>query len=461
MSLQTQEEILADLFSYPAHDNIQHALRLISTRHIALAQGISDNRSLTLAASHLCHALNLDTRLVGEKGTILTFPCPSATPYALDLRATGGHYPDTDIYMHTSSVTIRFSLENADDLRRLARFVLSHVRRSQMRQGRFKPVPLKDGLLLDMLMHGTYHVRFAEASRAVARHCLLDAALELLTPFGLLPRELERKYVKVMGLQRPRKVNEVVPCVRIMRMIDYMTETFAEDIDSVYMSAVEMSKSADGKDARGLKALEASKSSKKDSSFEADLPGLQIEIQSSSPPGLDLATSRFHNPEQLRTSVLVTGLINSQSNPLTRDDHDRSVTTILRTTGCDSRYEPCDFPFNALVFNLKCHEDVVAFVKRILQKRDEVRSQEIPFEHRAHMCSVWRRQHMLGKQKESHEKKAEAGQDSRPQMTESLQEKNPRKWCAMRLVKELTGEGLQAWQEELAEHDETNHQSEK
>jgi hypothetical protein len=154
--------------------------------------------------------LGIRNWVVGERKSVLSF---KAEPLSYSLRITGEHYladdeddlpgltnPCRTVHLHTP-FSARFSIACHIQDRKSLVNALEHIqgilREANSPRGRLRAQPVAEQRLLGILRSKCRHYcpQFAECERAVERDCLLDACVELLTPFGLQPRENERRKV--------------------------------------------------------------------------------------------------------------------------------------------------------------------------------------------------------------------------------------------------------------------------
>ncbi|KAF2115943.1 hypothetical protein BDV96DRAFT_599483 [Lophiotrema nucula] len=172
-----------------------------------------DGKSLACLQSAF-QAFHLGSRLLGERQGILRFELP---PLETGLRITGRNrdlnmqgaegwrqVPDAGdpcrlVWTHTDFETKEWRVYGRQSIVDILLYVLDVWRmleRSHV-SGRLRPVPMSDEKLLSVLESGDWSrcARFMEAKRAVERGCMLDAVVELCTPFVLQPKELDGQIV--------------------------------------------------------------------------------------------------------------------------------------------------------------------------------------------------------------------------------------------------------------------------
>lgn len=136
------------------------------------------------------NSINLLCALRGEDNTILTF---DAQPLSYSLRLVGGGAKSTVRMMKDrENASEKGTLHSEDDLHRLCASILDYLQEKKLEDfsGSLRPVPKPDSQLLSLLRTGDQETkvhRFAEGFRMISRGHLLDAVVELFTPFGLQP----------------------------------------------------------------------------------------------------------------------------------------------------------------------------------------------------------------------------------------------------------------------------------
>jgi hypothetical protein len=121
----------------------------------------------------------------GERNNILRF---TQTPLSHGLRITSSN-PGT-VYLLTAHEEKVYPLTSIPELKTVLLAILDTWRTLLLPSGSLRPRPLDSAILLTALEDETYTAvtpSFTECQRAVTRTCLLDACIELLTPFGFQP----------------------------------------------------------------------------------------------------------------------------------------------------------------------------------------------------------------------------------------------------------------------------------
>ncbi|KAL1609935.1 hypothetical protein SLS60_001600 [Paraconiothyrium brasiliense] len=140
----------------------------------------------------LCDTLNayrLPCILTGELSTILTF---TTAPLSYALRIIGSEASNTVrvIKIHENSFNA-FAITSQADFTELIIWIFEFAiaKETEAQCGQLRPVPRTDSALLSVLRSDAtdFLEPFTEARTMVKQGCLLDAIVELFTPFGLRP----------------------------------------------------------------------------------------------------------------------------------------------------------------------------------------------------------------------------------------------------------------------------------
>ncbi|KAF2267971.1 hypothetical protein CC78DRAFT_33161 [Lojkania enalia] len=212
-------ETLRDLYTLPCPSTYELT---------AAADFMWDAHSLLAIASALS-AFGIATELTGEKNSILHFV---KAPLSYSLRITGrtredreivwGDYPPWDheyrrVWTHTDFQTKEWKITGVDKIGSIILYIFDVWQQLESNTGTFRPPSMCDAKLLEILRSRDLAQCqcFAEAWRAVKRRCLLDAVVELMTPFGLKP-ELDDEKSTV------RFKNKILDCLEITRLDRYL-----------------------------------------------------------------------------------------------------------------------------------------------------------------------------------------------------------------------------------------------
>jgi hypothetical protein len=289
------------------------------------------------AVQHLTAALDLSTSLRGENQTILEF---KAEPLSYSLRITKG--TSSSIYIHNDAevITQEFPVTSEADLKAIAQCILSYKAELESGRGNLRPVPRSDSVLLAVLDEKRWDEErvpwFAEAQRAISRGSLLDATTELLTPFGMQPRESNVSQGKLAFDLLPKKE---------VREQHQPMDIVIERLDKRFCPPASQD------------------------SYDSD-------EESDSTYGSQ--DGRVINTD---TAVIITQLKTSSYARIT-EDRKREPMHFLHGKGVASKLDIDDLP-KGLIYDLSNHGDVVAFVSRVLAGRNEIRAEYImPFEIR-------------------------------------------------------------------------------
>jgi len=287
------------------------------------------------AVQHLTAALDLSAWLEGEKQTTIKFEAESLS-YSVRITES----TQRSVYIHNDAEDVRqeFPVTNETDLKAIAHCIMSYKAELESGCGILRPVPRSDSVLLAILDAKRWDEesvpRFAEAQRAVSRSCLLDATIELLTPFGLQPIDFESRMVLVDLLPKKTIDGDHKPVgIVIERLDNYLRHPATQD--------------------------PFNPSEESDSTYGSQ-GGIATNID---------------------TAVIIRELKSSHYACIT-EDRMRQPIQFLREKGFASELAIADLP-KGLIYDLSKHDDVVAFVTRILAGRNEIRTDYIvPFAER-------------------------------------------------------------------------------
>ena len=293
------------------------------------------------ALQHLTAALHLPTTFEGESHTILRF---KRKPLSHSLHFTAGN-SSTSVYVHNDAdpPAHEFFVKGEEDLHTIARAILTLKLELTSGRGELRPRPRSNTELLDILNSGRGDeegiLRFAEAHRSLCRGNLLDAVVELLSPFALQPENQENKRIRV----------DLAP-QKMVREHHKPVEIFIERLDRYLMGSAADDTSSDSD------SDSSSSDSSSDSSSSSD--------------------SQRVKPITPTSSILITNL-KTNDYPRALQDRTRQPKKILHG---DKRHAYAELP-KGLIYDLSRHNDVIAFVSRILVGREEVYAGRlIPFE---------------------------------------------------------------------------------
>ncbi|KAH7380161.1 hypothetical protein BKA66DRAFT_465890 [Pyrenochaeta sp. MPI-SDFR-AT-0127] len=307
-----------------------------------------DQQQPLTALSRLLTVLEIKHKLIGERNTILKFTCDPLS-WAVQISAPIPTRKDV-IYANClgdGEEARTFEVQCRRSLITVAEFLLKKNDELKIdRNAALKPKPRTDKELLDILRStspSTGHACFAEAERALERDCLLDACVQLLTPFGIQPRLEGRKVVF-----KKKCLKNLSDAVISIERLDWYFD---------------------------IEAFEEEKVSRKDSSHDDqdDEVGQDSRVNSPIPPSP-------WNRHTLRTSIVVQGL--SSKSPANRDtDAQRYFPAVLKASHFEHKFEKddygSDFNFeNAVVFNIACVSERLALAERVVLMRNEMRIED-------------------------------------------------------------------------------------
>ena len=264
--------------------------------------------------------IGIPCTMCGELGTILTF---SNAPLSYSLRITKDRCTSiVRMIKDLESVSHEREIRSEVDLQSLCSEILAFLteRECEKKSGSFRPVPVQNAKLLDMLecRNGLFgHERFREASRMVARGHLLDAVVEVATPFGLQPERIDGSFVRFhsAGLKQGE-----MPGLRIYRFGKFGSEMPAPFYDE-----------------KGVMPLDLGK-------------------------------------------CVVMGFVKVQDAEQRKADEARQLGPMLRRGGFVKDLDDEDFSTKSLLYDLSKPEDILAMMERILLMRDTQRALKMPFE---------------------------------------------------------------------------------
>ncbi|KAF2687497.1 hypothetical protein K458DRAFT_402001 [Lentithecium fluviatile CBS 122367] len=310
---------------------------------LVLSDVRGDNTAAMRAIRVLANALGLPMHYAGQNGGILQF---HQEPLRSGLRVTQG--TDDSVWLHSSTPprTTSHFVRDEDDLRALARHLLEARVRLESNTGNLKPIPRSNAALLAILLDGGRRygrvLQFAEARRAVDQGRLVDAAVELLTPFRVQPSLSKGEEEVVVDLLPQTVVSKYHESVDIV--IEELQRYLLPDIVCGGDSESEDSDSTDS--TYGSQERPANR-------------------------GANTATM-----------VIVSKFQSTSANQID-EDRKRYPRHMLRGTGWILDPAARDDLRQGLVYDLSNHVDIVAFVTRVLAGRAEVCNERItPFETR-------------------------------------------------------------------------------
>lgn len=284
--------------------------------------------------------LNFKPKLTGELNNTIRF---KDLPQTCSIRITGPTpYQTRSIYIYIEKdarLFKEFFIATLDDLIPAAQFVQEQYAQFAItRDASLRALPRREQDLLQALSKpdADSPSYFAEAGRAVARDCLLDAVIDLFTPFGVVPRIKDDEPSPRVIFHAHYLSNHCTPLVWIERLnafLDLDTNGEVEDGMMVFLNAL-----------------------------AGDPP-----IGPLSPTPISFKECR----RRLKTSVIV--YIRSFLAPmLIPDDMPRSLHDVLLAANLAIQPEDPEADTRAFVFNLASAEDRITFVKRILLFRQEL-----------------------------------------------------------------------------------------